>query len=98
MASQQFGTTANRPNGVLFIGTEYFDTDLNRPVWWNGSAWVNSNPNATPITKGVVNQSAVSPDTAANAAGATPTQAEFNALLAELRDLKVKMRSAGLLA
>lgn len=41
---------------------------------------------------------AASADTATQAAGAEPTKAEFDALLAELRDLKTKMRTAGLLA
>jgi parallel beta-helix repeat protein len=41
---------------------------------------------------------APSVDSATSASGASPTQAEFNALLAELRDLKAKMRNAGLLS
>jgi hypothetical protein len=47
--------------------------------------------------KGLVNQSAVSPDSA-TAVGVTYSQSEVQAILNELRDLKVKMRSAGLLA
>lgn len=43
-------------------------------------------------------RSASSSDTATVASGATPTKAEFDALLNELRDLKTKMRTAGLLA
>lgn len=39
---QQSGTTANRPASILWIGRRYFDTTLGLPVWWNGSAWVNS--------------------------------------------------------
>ena len=34
-----YGTTANRPSSVS-IGFQYFDTDLNRPIWWNGTEWV----------------------------------------------------------
>jgi hypothetical protein len=41
--------------------------------------------------------SAPAANTASGAAGATPTQAEFNALLDELRTLKNLMRNAGLL-
>lgn len=48
---------------------------------------------ATPSLAGVVKQSAASSDTATQSAGATPTKAEFDALLAELRDLKTKMRA-----
>jgi len=36
--------TANRP--ILppkADGNSYFDTDLNKPIWWNGIGWVNSN-------------------------------------------------------
>jgi hypothetical protein len=24
------------------IGRSYFDTDLGKPIWWNGTAWVDS--------------------------------------------------------
>ena len=24
------------------VGFQYFDTTLNKPIWWNGSAWVDS--------------------------------------------------------
>lgn len=44
-----------------------------------------------------ISQIQASADTATQAAGATPTKEEFDALLAELRDLKAKMRTAGLL-
>jgi len=40
------GTTANRPintgNPKLQIGQYYFDTTLNRPIWWNGTNWINA--------------------------------------------------------
>lgn len=32
------GTTANRPIRIT-SGYMYFDTDLNKPVWWNGTEW-----------------------------------------------------------
>ena len=32
------GPTIDRPT-VNTIGTSYFDTDINRPIWWNGSPW-----------------------------------------------------------
>lgn len=39
-------TTANRPTlGVSDVGVIYLDTTLDangRPIWWNGTAWVNS--------------------------------------------------------
>ena len=33
------GSTASRPTGT-WAGQSYFDTTLGKPVWWNGSAWV----------------------------------------------------------
>lgn len=34
------GTTAQRPTGTArFIGMEYYDTTLSKPVWWNGTVW-----------------------------------------------------------
>lgn len=33
------GTTAQRPTTGKFVGMEYYDTSLNKPVYWNGTAW-----------------------------------------------------------
>ena len=37
------GTTAQRPISTtqvpLAIGQIYYDTTLDRPIWWNGSVW-----------------------------------------------------------
>jgi len=37
------GTTANRPVSTvqvpLPIGYFYYDTTLDRPIWWNGTVW-----------------------------------------------------------
>jgi hypothetical protein len=37
------GITANRPVGTvqapLAIGQFYYDTTLDRPIWWNGYVW-----------------------------------------------------------
>jgi len=35
------GTTADRPS-VTEIGFQYFDTDLGKPIYWNGSGWVDA--------------------------------------------------------
>jgi len=35
----QSGPTANRPPKPQ-VGQNYFDTTINKPIWWNGSAWV----------------------------------------------------------
>lgn len=73
-------------------------------VWTNttlGKSWENGSliiQDANPSVKGLVNQAEASADTAIESAGATPTKEEFDALLAELRDLKTKARTAGILA
>ena len=41
-ASTQSGTTANRPVKLLWIGRTYFDTTLNRPIWYSGTNWIKS--------------------------------------------------------
>jgi hypothetical protein len=33
ISAQQSGTTANRPDSVLWIGRRYFDTTLGKPVY-----------------------------------------------------------------
>lgn len=42
------GTTTNRPTSRLddswqTIGLMYFDTTLGKPIWWNGTNWVDAN-------------------------------------------------------
>jgi hypothetical protein len=34
------GTTALRPTDALQVGQVYFDTTLNRPIWWTGTQWI----------------------------------------------------------
>lgn len=44
-ASQQSGTTANRPTKVLWLGRRYFDTTLGKPVYVrsvNPTVWVDA--------------------------------------------------------
>lgn len=40
--ASKFGSTIDRPSGLRSIdyGFTYFDTTLNRPVYWNGTKWV----------------------------------------------------------
>lgn len=48
------GVTSSRPININ-IGFEYFDTTLNKPIWWNGTKWIDSegnNVNSIPITSG----------------------------------------------
>ena len=37
-----FGPTAARPTEGLLVGQTFFDTTLNRPIWWNGEYWINA--------------------------------------------------------
>jgi len=39
-ANTSSGPTAGRPTQNLFVGQQYFDTDLGKPVYWNGSTWI----------------------------------------------------------
>lgn len=71
----------------------YVDNEINQRLY-SPCDWITI-PNATASVKGLVNQSAYSADTTTQASGANPTKAEFDALLAELRDLKSKMRTSG---
>ncbi len=35
-------TTENRPTNLKPIGYMYFDTTLNKPIWWDGTKWIDS--------------------------------------------------------
>jgi len=36
------GPTANRPTERLEVGQYYFDTTIGRPIYWNGTNWINA--------------------------------------------------------
>lgn len=36
------GTTQQRPSNTIYIGFQYFDTTLNKPIWWTGTNWIDS--------------------------------------------------------
>ena len=36
------GVTANRPTERLEVGQYYFDTTIGRPIYWNGTNWINA--------------------------------------------------------
>lgn len=78
------GTTAFRPavssTGYTEIvrGADYYDTTLNKPIWWNGAVWVD----AAEERQGA----AVSDSAASDVAG---VNAKLNALLASLRAAKL---------
>lgn len=35
------GTISNRPTNVL-VGFQYFDTTINKPIFWDGSKWIDA--------------------------------------------------------
>jgi hypothetical protein len=41
-AYYQNGTTDERPAGGL-VGLQYYDTDLGKPIFWNGTRWTDAN-------------------------------------------------------
>lgn len=68
------GTTAARPT-TSNIGQVYFDTTLNAPVWWNGTAWQGSAAVATSATVSVTGDGATTSfPVAHNLALASPFQ------------------------
>lgn len=36
------GPTTQRPTVALQVGTNFFDTTLGYPIWYNGTKWVNA--------------------------------------------------------
>lgn len=42
LVSTVSGATAVRPSEAINTGYCYFDTMLNKPIWWNGKNWVDS--------------------------------------------------------
>lgn len=82
---------------VTTVGFLYFDTTINREVIWNGSTWLDNTAPATTTATGVVMQStALTSATPMNAAGATPTAAEFDAVVIRLNELVAKLQAAGI--
>lgn len=37
-----YGTTSQKPTLLLKKGFQYFDTTLNKPIWWTGEKWVDA--------------------------------------------------------
>jgi len=42
LSTPSAGTTALRPSTSLQVGQFYFDTSINRPIWWDGTNWINA--------------------------------------------------------
>jgi len=92
------GTLAERPN-VTTVGFEFFNTTTGILEIWNGTTWQSCAPvpNADLTIKGLVTKAAASGNSATEPS-AIYTQSEIISILTELRDLKAKLRSAGILA
>ena len=43
------GRTIDRPTGNLYVGQQFFDTDLNQEVFWNGTTWTTSGNGSTTV-------------------------------------------------
>jgi parallel beta-helix repeat protein len=43
LAQRLFGSTAGRPVPIAAeVGVEFFDTTIGKPIWWNGTIWVDA--------------------------------------------------------
>jgi len=42
LATPPSGATADRPVTNLVVGDYYFDTDLNLPIWYDGTDWIDA--------------------------------------------------------
>ena len=42
LSTPSAGITADRPSTGLQVGQFYFDTTINRPIWWDGTNWINA--------------------------------------------------------
>lgn len=50
------GLTSQRPTLSLTIGQMYFDTTLKKPIWYDGTAWVDSEGNEAFKNRGTTNE------------------------------------------
>ena len=42
----QSGPTSKRPARNLWVGRVYFDADLGKPIWYNGTIWIKADGTA----------------------------------------------------
>jgi len=66
------GRTIDRPTGNLYVGQQFFDTDLNQEVFWNGTTWTTSGNGS--VTVGTTTTGAPGTDASVVNVG-TPTSA-----------------------
>lgn len=104
------GTTAQRPTEAP-VGMEYFDTDLGKPIWWSGSAWVTdlnvAGQAAVEAAPGAITAYAAvttmtNPVTKAEgeavSAAVHQLQTEVTALRTTVASILTKLKAAGLMA
>jgi hypothetical protein len=48
-----FGPSSARPTTGLLVGQTFFDTTLDRPIWWNGQYWIDAIGNPLLLITGV---------------------------------------------
>jgi len=89
--------TINLPTANAVNGEMVWDANEERPKWFFNNGWRDLLSPATLLNYGRVKQSVASPDSASTPS-ALYNQAEIQAILSELRDLKIKLRGAGILA
>ncbi|QQT31985.1 hypothetical protein I6I99_05285 [Sphingobacterium multivorum] len=89
--------TINLPTANAVNGEMVWDANEERPKWFFNNGWRDLFAPASPLNFGRVKQSAASLDLAGTPS-AIYTQGEIQAILTELRDLKIKLRTAGILA
>ena len=39
----KFGETTDRPITGIYEGFQFYDTTINKLIWWNGQMWIDSN-------------------------------------------------------
>lgn len=42
------GASANRPTNGNYVNRRYFDTTLGKPIYWNGTGWIDATGTAAP--------------------------------------------------
>lgn len=94
----RYGATRYRPVlSMADVGYQFFDTTISKPIWWNGSEWLDIIPISISALNNLIKQSEVSSDVA-SVPSTVYSQSEVQAILTELRNLKNKLRNAGLIA
>lgn len=101
LLQRRAGSTANRP--VLpadAVGDPYYDTTLGRVVYWTGTAWINSDPDASIANKGLVNKSAAVTGTSPTAvtktspaASSVYAQADIQKMVDDITNLTTQLNN-----